>query len=209
VPRREQRAAVLVGDDRDGIGAQALGCGRNLVLVHADERAEHRQRHRCPGDRHVLEGLRRHLPDRVAGHQSVRAHSRGNSGGDPKHEAAIDDHAQGTRDGQSHLPLDLADGHELQPAAQLEPRQEGGQFSRLVLRGARQEGVAVEVHEGGRAAAPHHPPCCHRRVDAARQEGHHAPARAGRQAARAGLLAEMIEGLAGHDLDADGESGVP
>src|ERR671911_2942532 len=63
VPGREQRAAILVGDDRDGIGAQTLGFGGDFVLVHADERPEHRQRHDVVDERHVLERLRRDLAD--------------------------------------------------------------------------------------------------------------------------------------------------
>ena len=42
MPRREQRAAVLVGDDRDRIGAEPLRFGGDLFLVHADERPQHR-----------------------------------------------------------------------------------------------------------------------------------------------------------------------
>src|SRR6476661_5357494 len=38
VARREQRAAVLVGNDRDRIGPEALGLGRDFLLVHAHER---------------------------------------------------------------------------------------------------------------------------------------------------------------------------
>ena len=51
MPRREQRAAVLVRNDRDWIRADPLRLGGNLVLVHADERPQHRQRRRLGDDR--------------------------------------------------------------------------------------------------------------------------------------------------------------
>ena len=72
MPRREQRAAVLIRDDRDGIGAEPLRLGGDLVLVHADERPQHRQRHDAADRRHVLERLRRHLADDVAGDERLR-----------------------------------------------------------------------------------------------------------------------------------------
>ena len=43
-PRREQRAAVLVGDDRRLVRAEPLRLARDLFLVEADERPQDRQR---------------------------------------------------------------------------------------------------------------------------------------------------------------------
>ena len=77
VARREQRAAVLVGDDRDRIGAELLRLGRDLVLVHADERPEQRQRRHAADHRQVLERLRRHLADDVAGDERLAVAQRG------------------------------------------------------------------------------------------------------------------------------------
>ena len=68
------------------------------------------------------------------------------------------------------------------------------QLAHLVDRGVRGERMAVEVDERGVAAAPHHPPRRHRRVDAARQQHQHAAAGAHRQPAGAGLLAEVVVG---------------
>ena len=71
--RREQRAAVLIGNDRDRIGAEPLRLGDDLFLVHADQRPEDRQRRHRSDRRQVLERLRRDLADDLAGHQRARA----------------------------------------------------------------------------------------------------------------------------------------
>src|SRR5215211_4957399 len=54
ITRREQRAAVLVRDDRDWIAADPLRLRRDFVLVHANERAEERQRRHAANDGQIL-----------------------------------------------------------------------------------------------------------------------------------------------------------
>ena len=49
------------------------GLGRDLVLVHADQRPEDGSVATAADDRQVLERLRRDLTDDVAGHQRLRA----------------------------------------------------------------------------------------------------------------------------------------
>ena len=122
---------------------------------------------------------------------------------DPQHQAPVDHDAQRRRHRQQDLLLQLAEGHEHEPRAQLVRGQERRDLAHLLLRGARQNRIAVEVDEQHRAAAPHHPIRRHGRVDAARQQARHAPARAGRQPAGARLLAEEVERLVGQHLDVD------
>ena len=66
---------------------------------------------------------------------------------DAQHQPPVDDHAQSPGHAQRHLPLQLAERHEIQPRPQLIARQHLGQPPRLLLRGVRQERRAVEVHE--------------------------------------------------------------
>ena len=201
VAGREQRAAVLVGNDRDVEGAQPLGLRDDLLLVHADERAEHLHVRGIANHRHVVERLRRHLANHLARHQRLGAHVARNALGNPQHQPPVDHHPQVAGHAEGDLPLQLAEGHQVQPRAQLVLREHLGQQARLVLRGARQERLAVEVHQRGLAPAPHHAPGRHGRIDAAREQRHHASARAGGQAARARLLVDVAEHLAGDDLD--------
>src|SRR5687768_11072067 len=58
---REQRAAVLVGDDRDGIRPENLRLRGDLFLVHADQRAQNGLGRHLVDRRHVFERLRRDL----------------------------------------------------------------------------------------------------------------------------------------------------
>ena len=73
MPRREQRAAILIRNDRDRIRAEALRLGGDLLLVHADERPQHRHRRDLVDRRQVLERLRRDLADDLAGHERAGA----------------------------------------------------------------------------------------------------------------------------------------
>src|SRR5262245_58984285 len=58
---REQRATVLVRNDRDRKRSQPLGLCRNLILVHADQRTQDGKRYDLVDRRQVLERLRRDL----------------------------------------------------------------------------------------------------------------------------------------------------
>ena len=147
-------------------------------------------------------------PTTSPGDQPVGADVRGHAVRDAQHQAPIDDHPHRARHRERDLALDLAERHEQQPGAQLEAAEMLHQLARLVLGGSGQERIAVKVHEGDSAAAPHHPPGGHRRIDASGQEGHEAAAGSARQPAGPGFLAEVIEGLAGHDLDADDQRRV-
>ena len=117
---REERAAILVGDDRDGIGAEALRFGGDLVLVHADERPQHGQRRDLVDRAQILDRLRRHLADDLAGHERAGAMLVRDGLGNAHHQPAIDDDAQGRRDREDDLLLDLAERHEEEPRAMLE-----------------------------------------------------------------------------------------
>lgn len=65
----QQRAAVLIGQLRDRQRADRARLGHDLVLVQADERAEHGHRHGVVARREVGERLAGHLAEGVAGDQ--------------------------------------------------------------------------------------------------------------------------------------------
>ena len=81
------------------------------------------------------------------------------------------------------------------------------QRPRLGLGGGGQVRRAVEVDEHDRAAAPHHAPGRHGRVDAARQQRRHGAARAHREPAGPGLPVEVDERLVRQHLDRDRQRG--
>ena len=158
--------------------------------------------------REVLERLRRDLADDFPGHQRLRAVLARDLLGDPHHQPAVDDDPQRRRHAQRDLLLDLAERHQEQPRMELEPGEQPRELARLLLRRARQDRVAVEVHEQDPAAAPHQPPRGDRRVDAAGEQARDAAADAHRQAAGPAFLAEVVERLVGQRFDVDRELGV-
>ena len=154
---REERAAVLVRNDRDRIGAEPLRLRGDLFLVHADERPQHRQRHHLGDARHVLERLRRDLPDHLTGDERQRPVAAGRSA---RRSASSAGGRCTTRSGGGTVRMtccwSVGERHQQQPRRVLEPRQVRHQLARLLLRGARQHRVAVEVHEqrpGSRGAS--------------------------------------------------------
>ncbi len=203
--RGEELAAVLVGDDGDVVGANPPGLVDDLLLVHPHERPQHRHARGSCDDGHVVQGLRRHLSDRLAGDQGARARVAGDALGDAQHHAPVDHHAQRRRHGQHDLALQLAEGHEVQARPHLVARQHLRHLTDFLLRRPRQERVAVEVHQHHRAAPLHQPQGGDGRIDAAREQSRHAPADAGRQAAGTLHLVEMVEGRILQELDTDRE----
>ena len=103
------------------------------------------------------------------------------------HQPPIDHDAGGRRDRQHDLALDLAERHQDRAAsAYCHSVSRSTSARALACEVSRQVRHAVEVHEDHAAAALHHPPGRHRRVDAARQQRGHGAAGADRQAARPG-----------------------
>src|SRR5260221_8704401 len=106
--RREERAAVLVGNNRDWIGAEPLGLRRDFLLVHADQRPQDGHPHDAADRPHVLESLRPHLADDVTGHQPPPALPPRDALGDPHHQAPVHDDAKRRRDGEHDALLCIA-----------------------------------------------------------------------------------------------------
>ena len=98
-----------------GIRPEALRLGSDLFLVHTDERPQHWQRRDLVDRRHVLDRLRRHLANDLAGDERAGAMRAGDRLGNPHHQPAIDDHAKRRRDGEHDLLLNLAERHEEEP----------------------------------------------------------------------------------------------
>src|SRR2546422_1051016 len=82
----------------------------------------------------------------------------------------IGDDARGRRDREDDLALDLSERDQEQARLVLPRGEPLDERPRLRLRRRRQVRHAVEVHEHDAAAALHHPPRGHRRVDAAREQ---------------------------------------
>ena len=170
--RREELAAVLILDDRDGIGAEPLRLGRDLVLVHADQRPEDRQRRHRSDRRQVLERLRRHLPDRLRRSPARRACAV--SRNRLRRCAASAAGRSTTRSGGGTASITCC---WISPNATMYRRVccwyrvSSAASSRTFSCDARDRiGIAVEVHRNHAAAAPHQPVRGHRRIDAARQQ---------------------------------------
>ncbi len=202
MPGREERAAVGVRLDGDLVGPERVGLPGDLELVHADQRPEDRHRGHLVDARQVVERLRGHLPQALAGDEGERARVAGQALRDADHQPAVDHDAERRRHRQHDFPLDLTEGHDEQARVVLPLGQPRHELARLAAREIRQVGRAVEVHEDHAAAAPHQAPRGHRRVDAAREQGRHRAAGAHRQAARAGLRIAVDEGLVGQHLHA-------
>jgi hypothetical protein len=162
IARREQRATVLIGNDRDGITAEDLRLRHDFVLVHTDERTEERYGRDLSHHGQVLERLRRHLPHHVAGHQCLRVTHLCNALRDAQHQTPVHHDPHRRRHRQHHLLLDVAERHQVEPRSVLPLREQRRQRPRLFNRSVRQDRIAVEVDEGDRAAALHHPPRRHR-----------------------------------------------
>src|SRR5689334_476958 len=89
----EQGTAILIGLDRDLVGADASGEINNLDLVVADERTQDRHVDGARNDIDVFDCLRRHLSDAVTGHQNSNALPSSNLSGNPHHVSPVENDA--------------------------------------------------------------------------------------------------------------------
>ena len=185
VARREQRAAVLVGNDRDRIACRCR-CASAVISSLSIPISG-----RKSGSVATLPTTARFSsvcdatwPTTSPVTSACAWRSPADALGDPQHQPAVDDDAHRSRHGEHDLLLNVAERHEIQARALLPRGQQPHQLARLLLRGARQNRIAVEVHEGDRAAALHHPVRRDGRVDPAGQQAGHASRGAGRKPAR-------------------------
>ena len=160
------------------------------LLVHADQRPEHEHGRRGRDRLHVLERLRRHLPEALARHEHARRRSSARA---PRRSAASCA-GRARRGGcaarRATISLWISpNGTTQRSRAQLIAREVRDQIVRLVDARAARVGRAAEVHEVDAAPALHHAIGRDRRVDAARHETRHAAADRDRQPARARPLA--------------------
>ena len=206
--RREQRAAVLVGNDRDRIRPEPLRLRGDLFLVHPDQRPQHRQR-------------RDHFVDAIAMFSIVCDATWPTTSpvtsacapmppreplGDAHHQAAVDRRRAAAAGRRGRPAAGSRRTARVAAATALKLRQQLRQLARLFLRRARQDRIAVKVHEqrrGSRGASCATPRPANRcRPTAGRRPGRSRPT--GRPPAPA-LLAEEVERLVGQRLDVDRE----
>ena len=143
---------------------------RDLFLVESNERTQDRQPRHVTDRGKILQRLRRHLPDRVARYERMGARRDRQPLGNPHHQPPVHDDPERRRNRDDDLLLKAAERHEIQPRLELRPRENLHQLSRLLLRRARQNRIAVKVHEMRAAASANQPPRRHRRIDAAGQQ---------------------------------------
>ena len=151
--RREQLAAVLVGNDRDRIGAEPLRLARRSRPCPCRSAAGGSRSVVAPAITVRFSSVCDATWPITSPVTSARARQRARQRlGDPQHQPPIDDHAQLGRNGQHHLLLELAERHEHEARAQLLRRQQRGELAHLFLRGARQNRIAVKVNEAARSS---------------------------------------------------------
>src|ERR1051325_6281071 len=206
--RHEKLAAVLVRHRGNLERADAPRLIDNLLLVHADERPENRQRSGLLDHGHILERLRSHLREALAGRESQRVFLPRDRLRDAQHHPAVEHDPQRSQNGGDDRSLDLAERHEVEPRLELMPRQQAHQLAAFFLGRAIEIRRAVKMDESKTAAALHHAVGRDRRVESAGYETDDTPGRADRQAAEAGDLLEAEECAFRQDLDIDRHLGV-
>jgi 3-deoxy-7-phosphoheptulonate synthase len=157
MPRRQQGAAVLVGQLGQGERADAARLRHDLQLVAADQRAQDGQPDRVVERGEVGQRLAAHLPQRVAGHQRGRPQPAGQHLAGLEHEPALGDDLQPARARGRQPLLCLAERHHEQPGPALVAVQLVHQPVGLVHRLGPGQRHAGEVQEIAAQAAAHHP----------------------------------------------------
>ncbi len=150
--RREQRAAILIGNDRDrkrpersawavisSLSIPTSGRSTSIVVAPA---IVVRLSSVCDAT----------WPIDFAGDQRLGAPAARQPLGDSHHQPAIHHDAKLGSDGQQHLLLDFAERHEHQPRALLVRRQERRDLADFLLRRARQNRIAVEMNQTARSS---------------------------------------------------------
>ena len=203
----EQRAAVLEGEDRRLVGADAARERGGLDLVVGDERPQHDPpRGRLDGGQ-VLDRLAGDLTQVLAGHQRARLQAVGDLVGDAHHHAPVEHDGQLGRTGVAQALLRVGERHDGHRTQRLPAREQLAQRQHLVARLLADVRRRVEVDGVQREAALGRQPARDGRVDAARQQQQRAARRADGQAAgRVVLAGEHVRDV-GPDLDADPQRG--
>ena len=183
----EHRAAVLIGQNGGIEGADMAGDADDLLLIHADEGTQHRQRGSVLTDGQRRHGLAGHLPQTLAGDQCAAAQLVGQSVRQTHHEPAHDEGEVILRAAAADLLLDLRKGYHMDRQAAAPRHQLTGQLQHLfpcLLAGIGRRGEVDHLQLN--AALGHHV-AGHRGVDAAGEQAHRPAAHADGQAAGSGL----------------------
>ena len=143
----------------------------------------------CLTDGQVVERLRRNPSNHFAGHECARLPTPREFLGNAHHEPAIHHDAKLGSDREHTFCCTSPKGTRISRCA-ADTTSNPSEFADFFLRSARQNRIAVEVHEQHRAPAPHQAIRGDGRVDAARHQTRHASAGPCRKSAGAGLLAK-------------------
>ena len=183
----EHGAAVLIGQDGGVKRAHMTGDADDLLLVHADQGPQHRQRGHIVADHQRLNGLAGHLPQAFTGNDGLAGQLVGQPVPQPHHEPPHDQGKVILRTLAADLLLNFGKGYHMhrQPAAP--DRQLLSQLQHLFPRllagiGGRGEVQQLQLHAplGDHIAG-------HGAVDAAGQQAYRVAAHADGQTACGGL----------------------
>ena len=168
--------------------------------------------------REVVQRLRGHLRDAVAGDQAQRALRAGNFPCNTRHHAAIEQDAVALMRPRHNLALHSVEGNKIQAGRELVGRQRADQVLRHPARRITPwRGAAEKVHEGNVTATAHHLVRRHRGIEPAGKQRDQPATRDGGQTAGA-LHAVSVEqrpsrddlNLAGHlgRVELDAHAGI-
>ncbi len=193
--RDEQGAAILIRQDRRLKRANGLGLSYDFRFVHTDQRPQHRQGGGRFDDPEIVQRLRGHLSEGLAGHQCLTIAVLGNGFGNAQHAAPVQHDAVGRRGHADDMLLNLAKRHQEEPGMVLVAGQQAGELAGFILGGPIQEWVTVKMDKIHAAAAFHQAIGGHRRIQTAGEQGDQPATNAIGQPARAGVFVEVDQGL--------------
>ena len=198
VARGEQRAAVLIGNDRDGIRPDLVASAIiSSLSIPISGRKTGSVTHARPTARFssVCEAT---WPTTSPVTSACALRARAIPLGDAHHQPAVDDHAHRARHREQDLLLNLPEGNEIEMRLVLPLSSATAPARAPSPETLGTESDTVKMHEGHRAAALHQAVRGDGRIDPAGQEARRRDRRCpvGRPAGSA-LLAEEIERLIG------------
>ena len=206
--RGKDGTAVLIGENGRVERADLAGDADNLLLVHADERAQDGQLHHVLAHAQGLHCLAGDLPEAFAGDERLGAHLVCHALGKAHHEAAHDEREMVLGAVHTNLFLNFGERHDVDGQPPAPRREQLRELEHLFLGGVGGVGRGEEMDHFKRYAALCHHVGRDGRVDAAGEQRHGAAAHADGQSARTRLGGSVDVGRVVADLDKHRQLGV-